>query len=266
MRKFTVVEKRLGETPLQVLNRFRKENDGFASMPLTYAGRLDPMASGKLLILIGEECKNRKKYDKLDKEYEFEVLLGVESDSGDVLGLPTLCPCPDLSEKKIKYMSKHLRGRQSLSYPVFSSKTVQGKPLFEHFYDGTLDEINIPQAQTRVFNIRLQGIKKIESSELLVLIESKISKLSVEAYKDRKGADFRRDDILEAWRKLLGVERREFQIARLRATVSSGTYIRSLSAKLGKDLGSCALAYSIRRTKIGKFMPIASSGFWLKKY
>ena len=45
------------------------------------------MASGKLLILIGDECKNQKKYFGLDKEYEFEVLFGVESDTGDVLGL-----------------------------------------------------------------------------------------------------------------------------------------------------------------------------------
>jgi tRNA U55 pseudouridine synthase TruB len=40
-----------------------------------------PMASGKLLVLLGEECKHQENYHSLDKEYEFSVLLGIGSDT-----------------------------------------------------------------------------------------------------------------------------------------------------------------------------------------
>ncbi len=58
---------------------------------MAYAGRLDPMASGKLLVLLGEECKVQEKYHGLDKEYEFSLLFGIESDTHDVLGRLKSC-------------------------------------------------------------------------------------------------------------------------------------------------------------------------------
>ena len=86
MRRYEIVEKSVGETPLQALEAFR-ERERLGGIPLTYAGRLDPMASGKLLILIGDECKKRDTYTGLDKRYRFEVLFGARTDTGDILGI-----------------------------------------------------------------------------------------------------------------------------------------------------------------------------------
>lgn len=72
-----LIYKHIGETPLEALERFRREQGIAADVPMTYAGRLDPMAEGLLLILLGEECKNKEKYLGLDKEYEVEVLFGI---------------------------------------------------------------------------------------------------------------------------------------------------------------------------------------------
>lgn len=86
MEKYVVLEKQIGETPLSCAEAWRAAAGVAASVPLAYAGRLDPMASGKLLILIGDECKNQTTYHGLDKGYDFSVLFGIESDSLDVLG------------------------------------------------------------------------------------------------------------------------------------------------------------------------------------
>ncbi len=51
-----------------------------------HAGTLDPFATGLLLILIGEECKNADKYLKKDKTYEFTAKLGEVSTTGDTEG------------------------------------------------------------------------------------------------------------------------------------------------------------------------------------
>jgi tRNA U55 pseudouridine synthase TruB len=79
--------KEIGETPLEVLENFKEENPKYKNEKFAYAGRLDPMAEGKLLVLVGDTCKEREKYLNLDKEYEFEILLGFKSDTKDLLGM-----------------------------------------------------------------------------------------------------------------------------------------------------------------------------------
>ncbi len=71
LNKILVLNKKEGETPLEALEIFRKKNKEYMGVKMTYAGRLDPMASGLLLILAGEEAKNKEKYLILGKEYEF---------------------------------------------------------------------------------------------------------------------------------------------------------------------------------------------------
>ena len=89
--KAVFVNKQPGETPLEALARYRATRpDLVATTPMTYAGRLDPMASGTLLVLVGDECKNKDAYLGLDKEYEIEVLFGISTDTQDALGIATL--------------------------------------------------------------------------------------------------------------------------------------------------------------------------------
>ena len=73
MKKVILLNKKEGETPLEALEVFRKrktkQKKEYKDVKMTYAGRLDPMAEGLLIILTGEECKNKEKYLVLDKEY-----------------------------------------------------------------------------------------------------------------------------------------------------------------------------------------------------
>ena len=81
MKKVIVLNKKEGETPLESLENFRAKNKKYQDVKMTYAGRLDPMASGVLLVLAGDETKNKEKYLNLDKEYEFEILFGFATDT-----------------------------------------------------------------------------------------------------------------------------------------------------------------------------------------
>ncbi len=54
-----LLNKKLGETPYQALERLRASRSDLADVALSYAGRLDPMAEGLLIILVGEECKQK---------------------------------------------------------------------------------------------------------------------------------------------------------------------------------------------------------------
>mgnify|MGYP001558770480 FL=1 len=67
-----------------------------------------------------DECKNQKKYTDLDKEYEIEVLLGIASDTGDVLGIPEYASSKTNINKSV--LADALRGElgsHMRKYPVF---------------------------------------------------------------------------------------------------------------------------------------------------
>jgi tRNA pseudouridine55 synthase len=234
--------KQWGETPLETLERVRMENPNLKSVPLSYAGRLDPLAEGVLLVLCGEANKARNEYLGMDKEYECEILFGIKTDSGDLLGLISEIKEGEVNEVIIKESLSTLLGKQSFPYPVFSSKTVNGKPLFSWFKEGKIHEIEIPKTDVEIRNIEMTSLTSVNASDVL----QKITK-AVELIK----GDFRQSEILEKYTKCLSTQR--FTVAKIRVTCTSGTYMRTLAEMIGEKCGMPALAYSIKRTKIREF-------------
>ncbi len=266
--RYVVLEKPVGQTPLEAIASWKSAHPAYANLPATYAGRLDPMASGKLLILLGEECKRRGKYLGLDKEYEIEVVLGVSTDTGDALGLARLAadrtrhaqPAPSA----IRTALRTLIGTHTLPYPAFSSKTVAGKPLFTHALEGTLDEIAVPVHEETVYRISLLGSEEISAEELRERIGATLRTVprSDEPSKGI-GADFRQDAVRAQWNDLFTeTGERNFYVLTLRVTCGSGTYMRTLAERLGLALAMTAFSLSIHRTKIGRYVPLGPFGFW----
>ncbi len=248
MKKIILLNKKEGETPLEALEAFRRKNKEYKDVPMTYAGRLDPMASGLLLILAGEETKNKDKYLNLDKEYEFEVLFGFSTDTYDILGkvqhshILENVGMSDMSEN-IKTTLKKFKGDIVQQYPAYSSKTVNGKPLFAYAREGV--EIEAPSREVTVKDLKLKNLKTITGSKLLKDVEKRISKV---------GGDFRQKEILKVWKKELGKkEKNKFLLGFFTIKCTSGTYVRTIANSLGEELGVPALAYSIKRTRLGKW-------------
>jgi tRNA pseudouridine(55) synthase len=265
---YITTEKSVGETPLVALERLRAEQGLDPHISLAYAGRLDPMASGRLLILVGDECKVQEKYHSLDKEYQVEVLLGVSSDSGDVLGLLSPSSQKTVTENEAKAGLKKFVGPITLPYPHFSSKTVQGKPLHTWALENRLGEIEIPKKASTIHKLTFQGLRTLTKSEVLMTVRAKIETIpEVTDPKKALGADFRRDDVRASWNEFEKIGSETYQILSFSCIASSGTYMRTLAECIAKDLGTSGLAYSIHRTKIGKYFPLTNSfGFWKKKF
>ena len=280
------MHKKRGETPLEVLSAWKASRPELANVPMSYAGRLDPMAEGKLLVLIGDECKRQESYTKLDKEYEIEVLLDIKTDTGDVLGFPTYgADRAAYSEKSGKtwpsgperrfFQSMPLVaalsleiGSHSRRYPVYSSKTVNGKPLFLYALEGTLDTIAIPEHIETIYKIKQLGSYVLTTAELQTRVVELLSSvpLSDEPSKEL-GADFRQDEVRARWGELLSsMPDYEFAVIRLRVTCAPGAYMRTLAERIGNSLGTTALALSINRTRIGKYLPLGLWGIWTKQY
>ena len=262
--KTITINKKVGETPLQALDAFRLRDPRFAEVKLAYAGRLDPMAEGKLLVVVGEECKNHAAYLGLDKEYVIEVVFGASSDTGDVLGVIRACDPAPIEERMLERAIKARVGKSVMPFPIYSSKPVRGKPLFQWALEGKLDEIEIPIQESRIYSMNLDSFTTILSDELERRISESIESLPIvtEASK-AEGRDFRRDEVRASWRKVFDERGQDsYTVAEIRVVCSSGTYMRTLAEALATDLGTCGLALSIKRTKIGRFR----FGLWLKRF
>lgn len=258
MLRHVLLEKRVGETPLMALQNWKMANPVYDKVPASYAGRLDPMASGKLLILLGEECKNQKQYTKLDKQYDIEVLIDVGSDTGDVLGIARYSGKETpVDNSVVREIIGREVGRHVRPYPHYSSKTVHGKPLFLHALMGQVHAVNVPTHEEHIYRIQLRDVTSLSSSELQNRITEALSRVPITDEPSKAlGANFRIDEVRTSWQEVFDeAHERTFSILSLRVTCASGTYMRSLAERIGASLGTHALALSIHRTKIGHYYP-----------
>jgi tRNA U55 pseudouridine synthase TruB len=238
------------------------------------------MASGKLLVLVGEECKNKDRYLALDKTYEFSVLLGIGSDTHDVLGRlrtqsstydedqpvtmkgkpwPSGLERPELGltdlKEQLKQIAADLVGDIELPYPHFSSKTVQGKPLHMWTLEGRLDEINIPTKFSTIYSLELNSIETLSRTKVCGQARAKIDTIpEVTEQTKSLGNDFRRSDIRQDWEDIKNNPSlpTQYTIAHFTCSASSGTYMRTLAKLIGERLDPVvsSLAWSIHRTEI----------------
>ncbi len=240
-----LIYKKVGETPLEAISRFKKTNPKLKEEKMTYAGRLDPMAEGALLILSGKKVKEKDKYLDLSKTYEFQILWGISTDTHDLLGRVAGHQDFNANLIQIKNLLQKSKGKFEQAYPIFSSKTVRGKPLFYWAREGRLDEIKTPKHLVEIFSTKFIGRKSVLGAQLLDEINSKIKLVS---------GDFRQKEIISDWKKNLGNRRKEmFIIDKIQIKVSSGFYIRQFVSDFAKKMETEAVAFSINRTKIGRF-------------
>ena len=274
--KIRIVNKKRGQTPLDCINELKKADQKLVHLPMTYAGRLDPLAEGLLVILIGDECLKKDEYLKLSKEYEVEILFGFATDTYDVMGkvikyetqsenqakskvvFETVWPSfqknlarrsEDLSnttfDEAFNNVLSKFTGRIKQSYPPYSSRTVKGVPLFKWARDGKLDEIEIPTHDVFVESIEILKIDEITGKDLLEKIQNDIN--SVEG-------DFRQKEILINWADALSDKKDEkYKTLTLKIVCGSGVYVRGIANDLGASLGIPALALNIKRTKVGTY-------------
>lgn len=234
-----------GHTPLAALNKLRQKRPDLKESPLTYLGRLDPMASGVLLIMAGRHgAADRGRYLGLDKSYRAEVLFGFETDTGDVLGLAKRFRNKSISVPGLKMLLPRLKGKLVLAVPAYSSVPVSGRPLYAWAREGRLGKIKLPKRQMTIHSLKLRKVKSVGAGRLLQRIRSSVSRVE---------GDFRQVEIQNRWKVLLAGKPQRYFIAELEVSCSSGTYIRSLAALLGKRAGSKACLLVLSRLKVGEY-------------
>jgi len=236
------VYKKCGETPLECLERHRHLFQPLSDS-ITYAGRLDPLAEGVMLLLAGSERLDKELYTSLPKEYVFDVLWGVGSDSDDILGVvqSTVTGVRGSMKKENGDWSEFV-GLIDQRPPTLSTP---GFVKAGGYREAWLNYKAMPaERQVKVMSLDCLGFSTLTSDQVLKAVTDKISLV--------KG-DFRQDEVLQSWQHHLKSQTTPFRLTRFRVRCSAGTYIRSLARDMGQSVGQSALAWQIRRERVGIF-------------
>src|SRR3990167_6598067 len=136
-----LINKPVGITSFGVVARVRGRY--FPGQKVGHTGTLDSMASGLLIILVGEATKRQGGFTLLPKEYEGEFALGVESDTYSADGrlrffaeqvarhaVPLrLERLSSIKKAEVEAVFKKFQGEQEQTVPPFSAVQVKGERL-----------------------------------------------------------------------------------------------------------------------------------------
>lgn len=199
-----LIDKPAGMTSFGVVARLRRvfsknSHDGSKKLKIGHTGTLDPFATGLMIIVVGNECKNAGQYSNLDKEYEATFRLGQTSTTDDTEGEIIDFSNRQPEKKELKKVLGDFVGEINQKPPIYSAIKIDGRRAYELARDGKY--IDMPSRKVTIYNIDLINYS--------------------------------------------------YPFFKIRTTVSSGTYIRSLAKAIGEELGVGAYCVQLRRTRVG---------------
>lgn len=226
MNGLLLVDKPTGITSHDVVYRARRI---LGIRGIGHAGTLDPLASGLLVLLIGEATKVSDYLLNGDKGYEVTVRLGVETDSMDITGRVLNELTPDFTESRLQEVIHSMAGTLELEVPVHSAVKVDGKKLYEFAHKGERPA-EVPKREMRFYDVELDSeINSVAHSP----INSKVKS-----------------------------ENKLVQPCRLRVRIkcSKGSFVRAWANELGKRLGCGGCVEELRRISSAPFHVSQSIG------
>jgi tRNA pseudouridine55 synthase len=128
-----ILDKPVGVTSTQAVSKARWL---YQAKKAGHAGTLDPLASGVLPIAFGEATKTVPFVMDGEKEYVFEVLWGVETDTDDAEGRPVATSEHRPSREAILAALPAFRGQVTQIPPKFSALKIEGERAYDIAREG----------------------------------------------------------------------------------------------------------------------------------
>jgi tRNA pseudouridine55 synthase len=115
-------------------------------LKIGHGGTLDPLATGVLIVGVGNGTKSLQQFLDGTKEYECTVLFGAATDSYDILGKVTKTASWEaITKEKVETALDTLKGHQMQLPPIYSAIRVDGK----HLYDYAREGLPMPEIKRR---------------------------------------------------------------------------------------------------------------------
>lgn len=201
---------------------------GYGKTKVGHGGTLDPLAEGVLPIALGEATKLAGRMLDATKTYVFTIQFGEETDTLDTEGevVARSDRFPPLAA--IAGVLDHFTGEIEQVPPAYSALKVDGKRAYDRARAG--EDVELKSRQVTIHSLRLAGEREDEALR--------------SAFQTTTG----RPDPYDPSAPLELAES-----VTLEATVSKGTYIRSLARDIALALGTRGHVTYLRRTQAGPF-------------
>lgn len=118
-----------------------------------HTGTLDPIATGVLVICIGNTTKLCEVLTSEYKEYIATIKLGIKTDTLDTTGEIIERKDFNITEQQIKEVLSSFLGHSTQVTPIYSAVKVNGKKLYEYAREGI--EVELPTREINITNIEL---------------------------------------------------------------------------------------------------------------
>lgn len=233
---------------------FRKKN-----LKVGHAGTLDPLATGVLLVCIGNATKKAEELQSHDKEYIAGITFGATTPSYDLeKEIDRMYPYGHVTEEAVRKTLPDFLGEQEQIAPLFSAKSVDGVRAYEmarklyrerHAATG-MHGINPAAGTAAAMDTAAEGLiraSRINISDISLIEFRPEGKTpaaeAADASEDRRNLRINVTDN----------SRLHLPEALIRITCSKGTYIRAFARDLGEALGTGAHLNSLIRSRSGEF-------------
>lgn len=171
MNGVLLINKEEGITSRDVVNKVGKI---LGTKKIGHTGTLDPLATGVLVLCIGEATKLNEILTSTYKEYEAEVTLGLLTDTLDITGNILKEEEVSFSEEQIVQALNKITGKYLQEVPIYSAVKVNGKKLYE--YARNNEYVELPKREVDIKEIELISDIKLENSKAIFSIRCLVSK------------------------------------------------------------------------------------------
>lgn len=171
MHGILVINKEKGYTSRDVVNRVSKK---LGTKKIGHTGTLDPIATGVLVLCVGEATKLVEILMDHDKEYIAGVTLGIETDTLDCTGNVLKKEEVFKTKEEIKKVLKTFIGTYEQEVPAYSAVKVKGKKLYEYARKGK--EVSLPKKLVTIFSLELLDKLEICDGHISFTIKTTVSK------------------------------------------------------------------------------------------
>lgn len=145
-----IVNKPSGITSRDVVNIVGKTLN---TKKVGHTGTLDPMATGVLVLCIGNALKVCELITANDKEYIAKVILGIETETLDTTSPIINTKKTNITKEEIEKILNSFKGSYLQEVPKYSAVKINGKKLYEYAREGK--EIELPKKMVTIYDIQL---------------------------------------------------------------------------------------------------------------
>lgn len=146
-----LIDKPKGMSSFDVIRIFRRK---LGIRKIGHAGTLDPLASGLLIVGVGKGTKKMGEFLHLPKTYIIDVLLGKQTDTGDMEGkVIAEKPAGEIPRQEIEKVLRSMEGEIELTVPAYSALKLKGRPFYSYAREGI--SIDLPKRKTQIFKLKL---------------------------------------------------------------------------------------------------------------